>query len=441
MVGYRSLARNRDFTVLWIGETVSTLGSRMSTFVFPLLAYAISGSAVTAALVEAAYLLGLVAVLLPAGVIVDRFHRRRLMIGASATGALCYASLAVAGILGHLTIAHLAGVGVVVGGAAGLFGLAQISAIRSVVTTAELPTALSQNEAREHLAGLLGGPLGGVLYALTRWLPFAVNALTFAVSCLTLSRIRTDLSVPKTTGPPPRLTADLRDGLRFVLARPFFRVLLTWSALLNLVLNSLLFVVVLRLVDEGAHPAEIGLVNAAAGVGGVLGAIAAPFLIARVPTGALTIAISWTSVLPLVPLTVWAHPLVAAAALFTVLLLIPAGNAGISAYRIAVTPAALQGRVDASATFLSTVLLPLAPLLGGIALDQLGGRPATIALTIALLGTALVVTLSRDVRAVPRPTHWPAPAGSDNQLPERRPPLATKGVGWDEETGQYHGRS
>ena len=76
--------------------------------------------------------------------------------------------------------------------------------------------------------------------------------------------------------------------------------------------------------------------------------------------------------------------------------------------RIAVTPAALHGRVDASATFLSTVLLPLAPLLGGLALDQLGGRPATIALTTALVstalvGTALVVTLSRDVRRAGQP--------------------------------------
>ena len=71
--------------------------------------------------------------------------------------------------------------------------------------------------------------------------------------------------------------------------------------------------------------------------------------------------------------------------------------------RIAVTSAALQGRVDASATFLSTVLLPLAPLLGGLALDQLGGRPATIALTTALVGTALVVTLSRDVRRAGQP--------------------------------------
>jgi MFS family permease len=410
MPGYRSLARNRDFTVLWVGETVSTLGSRISLFVFPLLTYSLTGSAVLAAAVEAAYLVGTVAALLPAGVLADRLHRRRLMLGASATGAVSYASLAAAGATGHLTVAHLVAVALVVGVASGVFGPAQVSAIRSVVSTEDLPTALSQNEAREHLAGLLGGPLGGVLFAVTRWLPFAVNALTFAVSCLTLSRIRTDLSAPAHPGPRPRVVAELGEGLRFVLSRPFFRVLLTWSALVNLTLNALLFVVVLRLVDEGAHPAEIGLVNAAAGVGGVVGAVAAPWLIARVATGRLTVALAWTAGLPLIPLAFWAHPAVAAAALFTVLLLLPASNAGIAAYRIAVTPASLQGRVDASSTFLSMAVMPLAPLLGGLALEHLGGRGATVVLLVALLGTALVVTLSREVRSVPLPRLWPSAA-------------------------------
>ncbi|HYJ28328.1 MAG TPA: MFS transporter, partial [Nocardioides sp.] len=80
MPGYRQLSRNRDFTVLWIGDTVSELGSALSMFAFPLIAYALSGSAITSALVEAAYLGGLCATLLPAGVLADRVDRRRIML-------------------------------------------------------------------------------------------------------------------------------------------------------------------------------------------------------------------------------------------------------------------------------------------------------------------------------------------------------------------------
>ena len=86
--------------------------------------------------------------------------------------------------------------------------------MRSVVTTEELPTALAQNQARQHVAGLLGAPLGGVLYAVTRWLPFAADAVTFAVSWVLLGRIRTDLSAPPATERRPRrrLRQDLARG-------------------------------------------------------------------------------------------------------------------------------------------------------------------------------------------------------------------------------------
>ena len=53
MTGYQNLRRNHDFTVLWVGQTISELGSRISMFVFPLLAYAITGSALWAAAAEA----------------------------------------------------------------------------------------------------------------------------------------------------------------------------------------------------------------------------------------------------------------------------------------------------------------------------------------------------------------------------------------------------
>ena len=52
-----------------------------------------------------------------------------------------------------------------------------MAAIRSVVRTEDLATAFSQNQARQHVASLLGGPLGGALYAVRAWAPFAVDAI------------------------------------------------------------------------------------------------------------------------------------------------------------------------------------------------------------------------------------------------------------------------
>ena len=404
MPGYRQLSKNRDFTVLWIGDTVSELGSALSMFVFPLIAYTLSGSALTAAVVEAAYLGGLCVTLLPAGVLADRVDRKRIMLVSSATGCAAYTSLAVAGATGHLALPHLVGVALVTGIAAGAFNPAQTSAIRSVVPTEDLPTALSQNQARQHVASLLGGPLGGALYAVTRWLPFAVDAISFAVACITVSRVRTDLSAPQRGREP--LKHQLAEGFRFMWARPFFRTLLAWASLANLVTNAIFFVVVLRMVQDGVPAAQIGLVSTAAGVGGIIGAMVAPSLIHRMPTGRLTVLIGWMCCLPLVPLTFSSSVWTACASTFCLLLLNPVGNAGISSYRMAVTPDHLQGRVGSTSQFVSMSVMPLSPLLGGYLLEHQGGATAVTALVVATALLAVVLTSSRSIRSVPRPSEW-----------------------------------
>jgi MFS family permease len=408
MTSYRELARNHDFTILWVGETISELGSTMSLFVFPLIGYHLTGSTLVAALLAAADLLGMVSMLLPAGVLADRYDRRTLMLGASGTGAVSFGSLAVAGSLGALTVAHLACVALVSGMAQGIFQPAGMAAIRAVVPTDQLPTAFSQNQARQHIASLLGGPLGGLLYAVRAWAPFLVDAVSYGVSCLTVSRLRTDLRPKPRDGAPTRPTAQVKEGFRFVWHQAFFRTLLMWSMTSNLLVNACFFVVSMQLIREGYPAAQIGLVSTAAGIGGILGALAAPYVIDRSRTGALTVAVAWMCVLPLLPLVWWSTPLAACTSVFFLLLLNPAGNAGIGAYRAAMTPDDLQGRVGSAMAFVSMGVMPLAPLLGGWMLTDLGGTRAIALLVVATGLGALVPTLSRTIRSVPRPAEWAA---------------------------------
>jgi predicted MFS family arabinose efflux permease len=411
----RALRHNHNFSVLWIGQTISELGSRMSMFVFPLLAFALTGSALWAAAAESAHLLGMAATLLPAGVLADRADRRRLMRWASSVGFALYVSLVVAALSIGVSIPHLLVVALLTGASAGLFAPAETSAVRTVVPDEALATALSQNQARQHVASLVGGPLGGVLYGLTRWLPFAIDAMSYAVSWVLLGRIRADLSAPGGGARTP-IRQSLVEGFRFIWERPFFRVLLVWSALVNLLVNALFFVAILRLIQGGFAPVQIGLVETAAGAFGLLGAIAAPRLIARFRTGALTVVIAWSFVPLAVPMIFWNNPLVVSAALSAGLFLNPAGTAGIGAYRMAMTPSDLQGRIQSTNQFVSMSTMPLSPLLAGALLAGLGGGAA-----IAVLGgltalSALIPTLSRSVRDVPRPAVWQAELRSSPEL-------------------------
>ncbi len=408
MTGYRALAKNRDFTILWTGQTISDLGSNVSMFVFPLVTYAISGSALWAAVAEAAFLLGMCGALLPAGVLADRVHRRLLMRTASGAGVLLYASLAIAGALGALTVPHLVVVALLTGVAGGLAAPAEISSIRSVVRPEDLSTALSQSQARQHIASLAGGPLGGVLYGVTRWIPFAFDAVSFAVSWVLLGRLRTDLSAPRREGPPRKPLQDVGEGIRFILAWPYFRATAAYGALANLLVNAMFFVAILRMVQEGVSPAVIGLVSTAAGLGGILGALAAPWIIERVPTGALVVTAAWVFVPLAVPMALWNHPAVVGAAIFVGLLLNPAGNAASGSYRIAHTPSQLQGRAQSAQQFLSMSVIWVAPLLGGALLASIGGSAAIAVIGGLVALGALIPTFCRSVRSVPRPAVWQA---------------------------------
>ena len=176
----------------------------------------------------------------------------------------------------------------------------------------------------------------------------------------------------------------------------------------NLLVNALFFVAIMRLVQSGFDPKAVGLVSTVAGLAGILGALAAPWLIERMPTGMLVVVTAWSFVPMVVPMILWNNPVAIAAALGLVMLLNPAANAGGSTYRIANTPAHLQGRASSASGFLSTSIIWLAPLAGGTLLERLGGPAALTVLGAVTALVALIPTLSRSIRAVPRPAVWRA---------------------------------
>jgi predicted MFS family arabinose efflux permease len=403
---YRRLARNHDFTVLWVGGTVSRVGTSMSMFVFPLLTYAITGSAVGASVVTAALAVGQVGALLPAGALVDRCDRRRVMVVASGGGALLYGSLVAAQLSDALTVVHLAVAAFGTGVAGAFFSPAEIASVRTVVREPDLPAALSQNEARMHVANLGGAPLGGVLYSIGRWVPFAVDAVSYAASCLAVSRIRTPLPAPPRDRARRRLWHDMREGLAFIWQWPMMRVLLTNAALLNAAFGAFFLILVLRMVDAGIHPAAIGAAEGAAGMAGIAGALVGPALIERIPTGWLTVLAVWVLVLAVAPLVLTVDPWIVGGCLMFALFLNPVANAGLDAYRISVTPDEMQGRSQNATMFLAQLAQPVGAPLGGALLAAYGGTTAmAIVLGLTAIG-ALQITLSRSIRSVPRPSAW-----------------------------------
>src|SRR5712691_6263959 len=105
MVSQKSIPlwRNHDYLLLWLGQAISSLGTGISQFAFPLLVLALTHSFAAAGLAGALGQLPYLLFSLPAGALVDRWDRKRVMIVCTLGLALCIASIPVAILSGHLT--------------------------------------------------------------------------------------------------------------------------------------------------------------------------------------------------------------------------------------------------------------------------------------------------------------------------------------------------
>jgi MFS family permease len=398
------LSRNRDFLILWSGSAVSELGTSMSRLVFPLVGYAITHSTVQAGLATSGLLLGEVVLRLPAGALVDRTARSRVLLSTNLAGAAVYGSLAVAVLVGHLTLTHLVLAGFLSGAADAFASPATSATVRTLVPTRQLALAYTRLEARSRAVQLVGPPAGGALYSVARGLPFIVDAVSYTAEAFAVTRLRTPLPAP--TRERRSMRADMAEGLRFVWEHVGVRCMMIWGGLINLAGGFVVVAITLRLVRAGTHPVSIGLVETAAAAAGLLGALIAPIIVTRSPTGLVSIALTLINAVLIVPLA-WTTNVVATGALMAAAtFLVPANNAGISAYLVSVVPDALQGRINSAAGFISSGLSPLGPLLAGIALATLGATQALLVGAALTAATVLPLIASRTIRTLGRPDTW-----------------------------------
>jgi MFS family permease len=392
--------------LLWSGQVVSTVGMRISTLAYPLLVLATTGSSLRAGVVGFAQALPFLLVYLPAGALVDRWDRKRVMLVADAARAAVLTSIVVTLMWDRLTLTHLVLAVFVDGTGFVFFQLAESAALPHIVPKLQLPTALAQNQAREHGAELAGQPLGGVLFAAAHVLPFVVDAVSYTVSFLTVLFVRSPLQGDRTRS-RRGLLADISEGLTWMWHQHFLRVVVVLTGATNIVLNALPLVLIVRAQSMGGSPATIGVLLAFSGVAAILGAVAAPWLHRRIPARLVIIGSLWiwaagTAILVWMP-----TPLALGAAAGAAQLVGPLFNVVVVAYRYALVPDRLQARTQGAARLVAWGAIPLGPLLAGVLLQDIGSTGALLVLTALMLTVALAATAARTVRCAPQAEDLP----------------------------------
>ncbi|SDN96414.1 MFS transporter [Actinacidiphila guanduensis] len=320
------LRRNWNFQVLWIGATSMTLGVEAVDVAYPLLVLAISGSPGLAGLFAFVQAAANVLLGLPIGKLVDRLDHRRTLLFAEGFRAAATGSVALALALGGVTMVHLMVVAAVLGTGAAIGGPVRMLLVRSVVPKEQLTQALTQDEVREGTAALAGPAIGGVLYGITRTLPFVVGAATFVFSLLCALVIRlppkgaqagatgvaagavgagdepeADESAATEGSEGAEDAAEGEEagaggmfaGVLELWRQPALRGALTLIATFYLVVTAVTLVVVVSLrEDQHASAGTVGLALTGGAVGMLAGSLLVKWLHAALQPGRLLVAVS-----------------------------------------------------------------------------------------------------------------------------------------------------
>jgi predicted MFS family arabinose efflux permease len=392
------LRHNRDFMLLWGGQVVSTLGAMTSQVIYPLLILALTDSPAAAGVAGALRFVPYLLFSLPVGALIDRWDRRRVMILSDVGRAMAVGSIPVAMLFDALTLAHIYLVCFVEGSLFCFFNIAEVAALPRVVPRAQLPEATAYNEAGFGVAGIVGPPLGTVLYqVLGRAVPFAGNALSYVVSFVSLAMMRTRFR-PEPTAAKHDLKAEIAEGLGWLWSKPLIRFMALLTGVVNLVGSAYPLVVIVLAKELGAGDAEIGVIFSIGGIGGILGSLVGGRIQRRFSFGQVIVTVIWIAATAFLLIAAapgfWWIGVFAAAFAFVG----PIYNVVQFSYRVALIPDALQGRVNSVFRLLAFGFMPIGASLSGITIEQLGVRAAIVVFAACLFAIAILTTLNRHVR-------------------------------------------
>jgi predicted MFS family arabinose efflux permease len=405
----------REFQKLWVGQTISAVGSAVTLVALPLTAaFTLSATPEEMGFLNAAGWLPYLFFAVFAGAWSDRLRRKPILIVTDVVRALVLVTIPIAAFAGALRIEHVLAAAFVAGSMTVLFRAAYgpflpVLVGRELLVEANARLALSDSVAR-----VAGSSLAGIMVQLFT-APFAIllDALSFIVSAISVALIRVAES------PPPRaarrsIWVEIAEGMRVLLSNKFARSVTITSLLFTATITVGDAVWVLYVTrDLGLDGALVGAVYAIGGVASVAGATLVQRTTARFGIGPSMVgAVLFFTFAAALQLIAAGPPIVAAAYLAT--------SAAVRSFCAAVfnvsssstfqgsMPDRMLGRVGGAAQLLGLGSIPIFAVAGGL-LGAHVGLWNTLAISIAGQFVAFLYVATSPLRAIRTTADLPAP--------------------------------
>jgi MFS family permease len=367
------------------------------TVALPLLAATITTDARLIAGVMVAQRLPWLLFAMPAGVYADRHDARRTMVRSDFLRGLFVAVLAATVISGHTSMALIYVVAFGLGLMDTAFTAASTTAVVATVEHDRLAAANGSLESSKAAGEFVAGPaLGGLIYSISRSVPFVADAVSFFVSALLLRGLPDLAPERKDTGGSMR--HELRAGLGWLRNEPLVRTL-TWGVASLAFTQAAAYGVLVLLMRQtlGLTGTGFGLILAMGAIGNVAGGMVASRVWSSLGTvgvftgGGLLLALSYST------LAVATHPLAAGFALVVEAVTVMCVNVVSYTIRQRLIPRHMLGRVSNTIRTFIYGAIPLGAITGGLIAHRYGVRTtfAVAAVIDGLVAVALVVPLRR----------------------------------------------
>lgn len=369
----RALFREIDgnFWKFWSAYTISQFGSSFTTFIFPLIIYKITGSAINLALATAVTFLPYLLFGLIIGAWVDRTNRKWVMISADLCRALLVASVPTLSLLGILSVWYIFIVMFVSSTLAICYSAAQNAAIPCIVERHNLLKANGLTSFSYSSATVVGPILASILITI---LPLEMllffDALSFLSSLLLVASISANLN-PDEERRRTHLRQDIQEGLTYVLEQPVLRNLSMMVGALIFVGSTIDAQLVLYAKNHLlANDSQVGLLYSAGGIGFIIFSLAAAPLrkFYSFNTMILGTCVAKSLFIIGLGLTPWYWGALILWGLIQGMTMLFVINT--TSLRQTIVPNNLMGRVVTIAQVISWSAIPLGTSLGGLAIEQ-----------------------------------------------------------------------
>jgi MFS family permease len=383
--------------LLFGGQIVSAIGTQVSQLAFPLLILAVTGSPAQAGFLGAMRGLAYVFFGLPAGALVDRWDRKKVMILSDLGRAVALGSIPAALAVGRLSLVQLYIVTFIEGTLFIFFGLAESACLPRIVRKEQLPAAVSLNEVTYSISGLLGPSVGGVLYGIRRALPFAADAVSYLASAIAL--MFTKLRFQEERDDAPRhMWFEIKEGMLWLWHQPVVRFLCWVNGGVNLLYGGYTLLLISLAQRQGASAFTIGLIFASGGVGTLVGTALAPAIQRRYTVGRIMVWIAWIFAITWPPYAWTPNPFWLGVVNAVGFIFVPIYVTTHFSYRLVLIPDALQGRVNSVFRLVTFGSQMLGFALMGALLQQFGPIATVYIGTVPMLLLAVLTTINPQVR-------------------------------------------